>query len=145
MTNNSERIRISWVQWINNCQQAALVNFMVLLNIFKILKILFWIFWRKNGIFFALWALFYLKLYKTFRIGQGKKPRLLKPWLNFDLNFIFKSSGTALLETILSYRPPPSFSQENRKTSPPLPPAPLDTSTTVLVWIFSSIQIKGIQ
>ena len=37
------------------------------------------------------------------RIAQCKQSRLVKPLLNFDLNFIFKSSGTALLETVFSY------------------------------------------
>ena len=52
---------------------------------------------------------------------------LVKPCLNSDLYFISKTSGTALLKTIVSYNPLPSLSQENRKT---LPPALLDTSTT---------------
>ena len=43
----------------------------------------------------ALWA---------FRIPHCKQPRLVKPWLNFDLNFIFKSSGTMLLETLTTSR-----------------------------------------
>ena len=51
---------------------------------------------------------------------------LLKPCLNSDLSFISKTSGTALLETKVSYEPLPSLSQENRKT---LPSALLDTST----------------
>ena len=36
------------------------------------------------------------------------------------MNFIFRSTGTALLETIVSYRPLPSLSQENRETDPPI-------------------------
>ena len=51
----------------------------------------------------ALWALFSLKLYKAFRTGQCKQPRLVKLLLNFDINFIFKATGTALLETLVSY------------------------------------------
>ena len=46
---------------------------------------------------------FFLKLYKALRTAQYKQPRLIKPLLNFDVNFIFKSSGTNLLETIVSY------------------------------------------
>ena len=52
---------------------------------------------------------------------------LVKPCLNSDLYFISKTSGTALVETIVSYKPLPSLSRENRRT---FPPAPLDTSTT---------------
>ena len=43
---------------------------------------------------------------------------LVKPCLNSDLYFISKTSATALLETIVSYKPLPSLSQENRKTFP---------------------------
>ena len=52
---------------------------------------------------------------------------LVMPCLNSDLYFISKTSGTALVETIVSYKPLPSLSRENRRT---FPPAPLDTSTT---------------
>ena len=75
---------------------------------------------------------FSLKFYTAFIIVQLKQPRLVKAWLNFDLNFIFKSSGTALLKTIVSYQTPPSFSQENRKT---LLPAPQYTLTAAFVCI----------
>ena len=81
-------------------QQDALVNFVLFLNIFRILKIPFLTFWGKYCISLALWALFSLKLYKAFRIGQCKQLQLVKLWLNFDLNFIFKSFSTALLETV---------------------------------------------
>ena len=37
------------------------------------------------------------------KIAQCKQSQLVNPLLDFDLNFIFKSSGTALLETIGSY------------------------------------------
>ena len=104
MTNNSDKIIISWMwgfsflsfflSWI---QQDTLVNFMLYLIIFKILKIWFWTFWRKNCIENCNW-----KLPKAFRIAQCKQSRLVKPWLNLDLSFIFKSSGTAILETICS-------------------------------------------
>ena len=43
---------------------------------------------------------------------------LVKPCLNSDLYFISKTSGTALLETKISYKPLPSPSQENRKPFP---------------------------
>ena len=49
----------------------------------------------------TLWALFPLKPYKAFIIAQGKQSRLVK-LLNFDVNFMFKSTSTALLETIVS-------------------------------------------
>ena len=35
---------------------------------------------------------------------------------NSNLYFMSKASGTALLETVVSYKPLPSLSQENRKT-----------------------------
>ena len=50
---------------------------------------------------------------KAFRIPQCKQPQLVKPCLNPDLFFISKTSGTVLL---VSYKPLPSLSQENRKT-----------------------------
>ena len=51
---------------------------------------------------------FYLKPCKGFRIEQFKQPRLR----------LFKTSGTALLDTIVSYKPSPSLFHENRKTLP---------------------------
>ena len=121
--------------------QAALVNF--------ILNFTFWKSWKsefehfdgkianiKNKKSLALRGLFSLKLYQAFKIAQYKQLRLIKLWLNFDLNFIFKSSGTALLETIGYYYFPSNLSQKNRKT---LPPAPVDTSTTAFAFILSSI------
>ena len=41
---------------------------------------------------------------------------LVKPCLNSDLYFLSKTFGTAFLETIVSYKPLPTFPQENRKT-----------------------------
>ena len=111
-------------------QQAVLVNFMLYLNIFKILEVLFLTFWRKNGISLALWAPFSLKPYKAFRIAQCKQLRLVTPCLNADLYFIFKTSGTALLETKVSHKLPANLSQKNRKTLPPVPP---DASASALI------------
>ena len=37
---------------------------------------------------------------KAFRIAQCKQPWLVKQWLNLELNLIFQSFGTGLLETI---------------------------------------------
>ena len=91
----------------------------------------------KEKIACVLWALFSLKLCKLFRLVQYKRLQVVKPCSNSDLYFILKtSSGRALLETIVSYKSPPSLSQENMKT---LSPAPLDTSTTALMCIFSLI------
>ena len=59
-------------------QQAALVNFMLFLNIFKILKISCWSFWRKSCISLVLWAFFSIKPCKAFRVAQCKQPRLLR-------------------------------------------------------------------
>ena len=78
-------------------QQILLVNFVLFFKHFQnlenhILNIL------KNFISLALWAFFSLKPNKAFRIAQCKQPRLVKPWLNFDINFIFKSTGTALVQ-----------------------------------------------
>ena len=108
-------------------QQAALLNFMLLLNILEILNIWFSKFWRKNCISLYFWALFSWKLCKAFRTAQCKETRLVKPCLNSDLFFISKTSGTALLETIVFYKLLSSLSQENRKT---FPVGLLDTSTT---------------
>ena len=83
---------------------------------------------KENCIFLALWSLFSIKPCKAFII--------VKPCLNYDLYFIFKTSGTAVLEAIAFYKPPLSISQENRKTSLA---ALLDTSTTTLMCIFFSI------
>ena len=79
--------------WLNFelIQQVALVNFMLFLNILKISKVSFWTFWTKNCISLDLWALFFWKPCKVFRIGQCKQPRLVKPY------FIPKTSDTALL------------------------------------------------
>ena len=43
---------------------------------------------------------------------------------------MFKTSGITLLETIVSYKPPTSLSEEKWKT---VHPVPVDTSTTALV------------
>ena len=59
----------------------------------------------------------------------------ISKWINFDLNFIFKSSGRNLLEKLGFFLPSRSLSQEIRKT---LFWAPPDTSITALVCIFSS-------
>ena len=131
MTNNSDKIRIlllmvlSLLLIFELIQQAALVNFMLFLNILKILKFSFWTCWGKNGISLDLWDLFSWKPCKASRIAQCKQPRLLKPCLNSDLYFISKTSGTALIETIVLYKPLYSLSLVNRKT---LPPALPDTS-----------------
>ena len=132
MTNNSDKIRIlilmvlSLLLIFELIQQAALVNSMLFLNILKILKFSFWTCWEKNGISLDLWDLFSWKPCKAFRIAQCKQPRLLKPCLNSDLYFISKTSGTALIETIVLYKPLYSLSLVNRKTLPLTLP---DTST----------------
>ena len=82
-------------------QQTALVNFMLFLKTF-ILNIL-----KENCISLVLWAFISLKLHKDVRRAQCKRPRLVKSLLNFDLNSICKSSGTALLVTKVSYKPLP--------------------------------------
>ena len=91
MTNNSGKIIMLWVWCFCLCclyfwvkQKSALVNFMLFLNIFKILKISFWTFWRKNCISVALRALFSWKPCIAFRIAQCKQPQLVKPCLNSD-------------------------------------------------------------
>ena len=117
MTNKSDKIRMSWVWcfylccffWVNvaGCSgefRVVFKNFQNLVNlIFNILK-------EKLHIS-CLVVSFFLKRCKTFRIAQCKQPRLVKPCLNFDLCFIFKTSGVALLWTTVSYKLPPSLSQ----------------------------------
>ena len=131
MTNNSDKMRIFLsvvflllLLFFELIHQTALVNFILFLNI---LKISFWIFWRKNCVSFDLRALFSQKPCKTFRTAQFKQSRLVKPCSNSDLYFISKTSGTALLETNVSYKLLRSLSQEIRKT---IIPALLDISTT---------------
>ena len=46
--------------------------------------------WRENWLWVACRALFILKLCKAFQTAPCKYPRLVKPWLNFDLNLSFK-------------------------------------------------------
>ena len=117
-------------------QQTALMSFVLFLNILKVLKISFST--LENCISLDLWTLFYWKLCKAFRIAQCKQQRLVKPCLNSDLYFIFKISGIALLEIIVSEKPLPSLSQEKKKS--------LSASTSrhfqnliALMCIFSSI------
>ena len=109
-------------------QQAALVNFMLLLNILKLLTINL-TFKILNEKLYILWLVgsFFLKTIKTFRKAQRKQQRLVKPCLISDLYFIYKTFGTALLETIISNKPLPILSQESRKT---LTTALPNTSTT---------------
>ena len=67
MTNSSDKKRISRVWYFCICylflslfnRRISLVNFVLYLKIFKILKISFWTFSRKNCISLALWALFF--------------------------------------------------------------------------------------
>ena len=81
----------------------------------KIFRLAFWILWRKNCIPLDLRALFSWKPCAAFWIAQCKHRRLVNPCLNSDLYFISKTSGTALLETVVSYKLLPSLSQENKK------------------------------
>ena len=113
-----------------------MVSFMLLLNILKILKISFWTFCRKNCISLSLWALFFLNPCKGFTIALCKQLRVVKSSLNSDLYFMFKISGTALLETTVSYKSPSSLFLENRKTPSP---ASLETSETALICISSIV------
>ena len=53
-----------------------------------------------------------------FRRSWCKQSRLVKPWFSFDLNFIFKSYGTGLLERTGSYKPLLSFFQEKNRRTP---------------------------
>ena len=90
MTNNSNKVRVLWAVQ------------------------------RKNCISLHFLVLFSLKLRIAFRITQSKQPWLVKSCLNSDQYFMFKTSDTTLLETIVLYKSLPSLSQENRKTL--LPP-----------------------
>ena len=71
------------------------VNSTVTFEHLKISKIsLFWTFWMRNCwncLSLASWALFIFKLYKDFQTTLCKQPWLVKPRLNFDLNFSIKS------------------------------------------------------
>ena len=73
MTSNSGKIRMSCVCGVFGSivvfeliQHPALANFMLFLNIFKILKISFWTFWRKKCISFV--SKFYFAINRNERI-----------------------------------------------------------------------------
>ena len=102
-------------------------DFHVVFKFCKFLKSNLEHFEGKNCTSLDLWAVFSRKPCNVFIIAQCKQPRLVKPFLNSDLCFTSLISGTALLETIVSYKPLHRLSQENRKT---LPPALLDRSAT---------------
>ena len=73
-------------------QQVTLINFMLHLNICKILKISFWTFWRKNCISLALWALFSLKPYKVFSNSTvqtaATSVAMIKFWSKFNIQIL---------------------------------------------------------
>ena len=135
LTGNSEKISISWVWCFSSLllvfeliQQASLVNFMLYLNIFRIWKILFW---RKYCTYISCLVSFHNSTAQTATISKA----MIKFWPEFH---VLKSSDTTLqlYNFLILTLPRPSLSQQNRKA---LPPAPLDTSTTALVCIFSWI------
>ena len=97
-------------------QQAALVNFILFLNILKILKISFLTCWRKNSISLALGALFSSQTCQTSRIALCKQPQLVKPCLIFQIQNLWHgfTRGNSFLQTHShcisrkSENPPPS-------------------------------------
>ena len=93
---------------------------------FEVLKILSSTFSRKNCICFDLWALSFWRPCKALKKAKCRQPRLVKLHLHSNLYFKCKNSGTALVETIVSYKLLPSLSQENTNT---FPSALLDAST----------------
>ena len=116
MTKNSDKIRILWV-WCFCLSCLFLSWFSRLLwwiscsfQTFKNLEKLIWNILKKKLRIPWLKGFFSWQRCKVFRIAQCKQPRLGKPYLNSDLYFISKTSGTALLETIVSYKPLPSTS-----------------------------------
>ena len=113
----------------------------LLWRVFKVLKISFWTFWRKNCIPLNLWALFIRKLCKAFRTAQCKQPRLVKPCLNSDVYVIFQTFGTALLETTVSYKPLCSISQENRAN--PSPSASKHINNSLNLYLFFNFEEKN--
>ena len=67
------------------------VNSTVVFKHFKDLKDLIYLnILKKKWLCVASWALYLLRLYKAFQTALCKQPWLVKPWLNFDLNFNFK-------------------------------------------------------
>ena len=142
MTNNSDKIRIlllmvlSLLLIFELIQQAALVNFMLFLNILKILKFSFWTCWGKNGISLDLWDLFSWKPCKAFRIAQCKQPRLLKPCLNsvFHIQNLWYSFNrdNSFVQTPLQ-----SISGKQKNPSPST--SRHINNITALISIFSSI------
>ena len=112
-------ILLSVLLIFESIQKTALVNFMMILNIFKVSKISFWTFW-KRGWLSIYWTLFFLKTVQSF----------------YNSTMQTKSCGTVLLETIVSYYPqyPPAKScaplsgkQKNLQTpSPPLLQPPME-------------------
>ena len=116
MTKNSDKIRILWVWcfvslayfWVDSAGCSG--EFHVVSKHFKNLEKLIWNILKKKLRIPWLKGFFSWQRCKVFRIAQCKQPRLGKPYLNSDLYFISKTSGTALLETIVSYKPLPSTS-----------------------------------
>ena len=74
----------------------------------------------KNEIVVQVFSCEFCEIFYTFftKHHRATASGLVKPSLNSDLNFISKISGTALPEAIVSYKPLPSLSQENKKTFP---------------------------
>ena len=114
--------------------QTTLVNFMFFLNIVKILKVSFWTFWRKICISLDLWALFFWKLCKAFRVAQCKQLRFLKSfkfWSIFHIQNLWYSftRDNSFLQTLTS------LSQKNPSTNT----SRHINNITALVCIFSLI------
>ena len=139
--NNMTKKKIFWVKCFCLCCLFLSQFNWLLWWIFKVLKISFWTFWRKNCISLNLWALFIIKLCKAFRIAQCKQPRLVKPCLNSDIYVIFQTFGTALLETTVSYKPLCSISQENRAN--PSPSASRHINNSLNLYLFFNFEEKN--
>ena len=85
MTGNNEKISISWVWCFSSLllvfeliQQASLVNFMLYLNISKILKILFW---RKYCTYVSCLVSFHNSTVQTATISKS----MIKFWPEFHI------------------------------------------------------------
>ena len=126
-------ILLSVLLIFESIQKTALVNFMMILNIFKVSKISFWTFW-KRGWLSIYWTLFFLKTVQSF----------------YNRTMQTKSCGTVLLETIVSYYPqyppakscaPLSGNQNNLQTPSPPFPLPLPFALCVSRHISNSLSV----
>ena len=140
MTNNSDMsvVFLSLLHNLQLTQQAALVNSMLFLNIFKILKMSFWHFEGKIAYILPFGLFFFIKSCKAFRIAQSKWPQLVKPCFDSDLYFTFKTSGRANC-----FLQSPSHSISGKQGNPPPSPS-RHINNSLNVYFFLNSELKNV-